>query len=370
MGHLRIVLRAKEGKRGGPMESIQEKKRSEGRSEERFRFFSKRKGFLLIGTLVFLGGFSLQTDAHGTSFFEGDVWRDPDRPFLFYGESPRLEEKKSLKSKEKNAKEVTKGAALSDPFSGALTAKEPFSSMEEIHKERKVRLDRALLHPTEENIASYLAINAYLIEKASVFSTKWRDTLLKYPEFDWTARAPTVNAVSTKLTREKTRETARFLLGLKEDWGLVLFLDASKLSASMAPLAARFASLYEMELLEVAVDSKAKKQFPKARVSFGETRLIGKGGLKLFPALLLLHRKDKSWSDARLVATGVVDVLEIGRRIERIAKAESENPSPDFKGVGKNSFEAAGLFQSGSAKWNPSGETGMHENEFERGALP
>ncbi len=308
------------------------------RCGEKVSFSSIRKWLLFAGMLFFLGTTFFESQACAATFFEGDIWREPDRPFLFYGENPDFA--KAPKAEEKSEKD--KESALADPFSGTLTEKETFTSIEEIQKERKVRLDRAVLLPTEENIASYLAINAYLMEKASVFSAKWRDTLLKYPQFDWTARAPTVNAVSTKLTREKTEERARYLLGLKEDWGLVLYLNRSKLSASMAPLARRFASLYGMELLEVAVDREAKEKFPNARESFGETRLIGKGGLKLFPALLLLHRKDSSWSEARLVATGVVDLLEIGRRIERIAKEENEKSAPSVKDALKEATQKGG----------------------------
>ena len=317
-------------------------------------FSLKEKKALFVVTLFFLFVAAFQHEVRATSFFEGDVWREPDRPFLFYGEREDAKNERLPKKEEKNSrKDAKESLTLANPFSGASPFEDTFATIEEIQKERKERLDRAILRPTEENIASYLAINAYLIEKASVFSSKWRDTLLKCPEFDWTARAPTVNAVSTKLTREKTRETARYLLSLKEDWGLVLFLDASKLSASMAPLARRFASLYGMELLEVAVDSRASGLFPKAKTTLGETRLIGREGLKLFPALVLLHRKDRSWSEARLVATGVVDVLEIGRRIERIVKEERGNSSFALNGKGEGAFNSEVAFQSRRGKETP-----------------
>ena len=61
---------------------------------------------------------------------------------------------------------------------------------------------------------------------------------------------------------------------------------------------------------------------PEARLDRGQASRIA-GGLKLFPALVLVHRNDRKLENARLAATGVVDIAELGRRLVRLAEADS-----------------------------------------------
>lgn len=183
------------------------------------------------------------------------------------------------------------------------------------------------MDPTDENIVAYLKMNALLFEKAGRFAECWRDVLIRYPEYDWTAGHPVVNSASTTLSRERYKARSAKLATLSETWGLVFFGDAGRLTGLMRPLVDRFAGITGMELIQVAVGGPSpylSRAYPDTGMSRRACR-----GIKKLPALVLMHKDDSDIAHARLVATGVVDIAELGRRVVRLVEAhERQTPFP------------------------------------------
>lgn len=266
-----------------------------------------------------------------THFWTHDVWRDPERPFLFYGNGRDEEEKAKERTKEKpEVSEKEKKAQLPQSL-------ETLTTLEALQVEVKARLSRAVMNPTEEHMRAYLEANAFLIEKAGVFAESWRATLLQNPAYDWTAQHPTVNFASTELSRLAARRVTEAVSTMASDWGLIFFGDDSELTRLMLPLVEDFSDRHGFETLYVSM-VPANSLMPEARLDRGQASRIA-GGLKLFPALVLVHRNDRKLENARLAATGVVDIAELGRRLVRLAEA-------DF---GKRAATLIKAGQSGSA---------------------
>lgn len=250
-----------------------------------------------------------------THFWTHDVWRDPERPFLFYGDGKDEEEKAKEKPREKS--QVSEKEKKAQPPQSLET----LTTLEALQAELKARLSRAVMNPTEENMRSYLEANAFLIEKAGVFAESWRATLLQNPAYDWTAQHPTVNFASTELSRLAARRVTEAVSTMASDWGLIFFGDDSELTRLMLPLVEDFSDRHGFETLYVSM-VPANPLMPEARLDRGQASRIA-GGLKLFPALVLVHRNDRKLENARLAATGVVDIAELGRRLVRLAEADS-----------------------------------------------
>lgn len=246
---------------------------------------------MLLTVTVALGALN-----SSTPYFEADVWADPARPFLFYGQGKVSET--SLKKKEATRKPL---------------------SIADLKSEVQARLEAAVMDPTDENIAAYLKMNALLFEKAGRFAERWRDVLIRYPEYDWTAGHPVVNSASTTLSRERDKARSAKLATLSETWGLVFFGDAGRLTGLMRPLVDRFAGITGMELIQVAVGGPS----PYLSRAYPDTGMSRRacGGIKKLPALVLMHKDDSDIAHARLVATGVVDIAELGRRVVRLVEA-------------------------------------------------
>lgn len=250
-----------------------------------------------------------------THFWTHDVWRDPERPFLFYGNGRDEEEKAKEKSREKSQVSEKEKKAQSPQSLETLT------TLEALQAEVKARLSRAVMNPTEEHMRAYLEANAFLIEKAGIFAESWRATLLQNPAYDWTAQHPTVNFASTELSRLAARRVTEAVSTMASDWGLIFFGDDSELTRLMLPLVEDFSDRHGFETLYVSM-VPANPLMPEARLDRGQASRIA-GGLKLFPALVLVHRNDRKLENARLAATGVVDIAELGRRLVRLAQADS-----------------------------------------------
>lgn len=254
---------------------------------------------------MLFGAVALALAAPAAAFWTDDVWQAPDRPFLYYGEAQPTESEKAPPE----------------------TAKVPLASLatvEELRTERERRLSAAVMTPTADTIRDYLEVNAFVNEKAALFAAGWRDVLLSHPEFDWTALHPTVNAASTALTREDERRTEEAAAQLGRDWGLILFADAGPLTRLMLPITERFAATLGMELVVARVGAGpvlAENDPLTVKPDAGLHR-IAAGGLTAFPALVLVKRSDADLRKARLIATGVVDVAELTRRLVRLTGAD------------------------------------------------
>lgn len=249
---------------------------------------------MLLTVTVALGALN-----SSTPYFEADVWADPARPFLFYGQ----------------------GKVAKTPLKKKEAPRKP-SSIADLKSEVQARLEAAVMDPTDENIAAYLKMNALLFEKAGRFAERWRDVLIRYPEYDWTTGHPVVNSASTTLSRERDAERSAKLTTLAGTWGLVFFGDAGRLTGLMRPLVDRFAGMTGMELIQVAVGGPSP-YLSRAYPDTGVSRRAS-GGIKKLPALVLMHKDDSDIAHARLVATGVVDIAELGRRVVRLVKAHEE----------------------------------------------
>ena len=255
-----------------------------------------------------LAALSLPAAPAGPSYWERDIWQEPDRPFLYYG------------IKETPQEDSPQGKAKEKPLSAIET-------LAGLKAERERRLEAAVMNPSRENILAYLEVNAFVQEKSARFADAWRDALLQSPHLDWTAAHPTANFASTAISRQRQEDIEGELRRLPKDvWGLVLFADGSQLSELMAPVADRFAAGYGFELVRLSV-AGTLPFLPLALDAAGLEKGAA-GGLAHFPALLLVKRGPDMLRQARILATGAVDSTELGRRLIRLVHQDAKGNTP------------------------------------------
>ena len=106
------------------------------------------------------------------------------------------------------------------------------------------------------------------------------------------------------------------------DWGLVLVVDDSDLSFVLRELIAKFLSTYPFETETVT----SNPRLTGARFVEGIEKRIGRLGAKVLPSLWLLARNDAGLRDARPIASGVVDLTEIARRLSVYGEGGTKMP--------------------------------------------
>ena len=298
-------------------------------------------------------------------FWSHDVWLDPDRPFLFYGEDRNREksreqtiatEKQGVKQLEGDQDDplaIFPSDGFDRALEGRLMTKDEeaqglkvltaITTVKALREETERRLEAAVMQPTPKAIGLYLQANAFLMQKAGVFAESWRRALVNYPRFDWTAVRPSVNAVSTSVSHEREGRMLREVAKLHDDYGFVFFGDKSILTRHMVTLVRDFAAENGFEVAFVTVDGE-NPLMPEAREDKGLTKFVARG-ITQFPALVLVSRFEKDLTKAKLVATGSADAMTLVRNTwAAVNEYESERR---FAGTnGDHLIEAASVLTS------------------------
>lgn len=288
-----------------------------------------------------------------------DVWQDPDRPFLFYG-NPDEEEKAARRRKarteendEKARREVreeheepkaptveqlehvaesaprkedarkaatpSSGSPLNDPD---LTT---FTTVKGLRAEVERRLERALMDPTPEHVSAYLEANAFILGKAHRFQVAWERTRFAQPQYDWTASHPVANFATAEENERVMREKSVFLESLGEEAGILFVVRADD---PLSELAARsLASFARTNGIEVLVASDRPVTYAGLPPSKPYNALVASLGLTRLPAAVLVpnpatvaagtitHPALRANPRPTLFATGVLSVEDLGSRL-------------------------------------------------------
>ena len=222
------------------------------------------------------------------SFWTEDVWKNPDRGFLFYGEK-KLDEAKDPKE---------------------------FETVEELKFEAQRRLNVAVMNPTESNLKAYLEINTLMLEKSSQFAQRWKETLWANPGFDHTVVHPNANFAQVALKDKTKQEKEAALTQLAQSSGLVILVQNDcSFCGLMAPVIHRLQEESGFNVLAVTIKGGIPQEWPAAKPDNGIVkRLMTLSGSvpTVTPAIFLVDRKGEK---AQLIASGALSLEDLKDRL-------------------------------------------------------
>lgn len=335
------------------------------------------------------------TDAR-SDWWSADVWADPDRPFLFYGEEKdekpirpipaEIPEKTSDQRSDEDPTVVIQVPGSTGPEAESLKdAAKPvtgiviqtdasvsreadptdpddfsrFKTMAQLRSERTARLEAAVMQPTPENMRRYQAINAHMLALSARFAEAWQLGRFTNPQYDWTASHPSANFVTAALADSRREARTQTLTGLSGDIGI---LFAAEPGHPLTPLAgaalSTFAREHGLDVLAVAVGSGFTGTKPGSSLegfaAFDEVRSddgrMAALGVTQFPAVVLIPKPEAlavradfslmrgtlRGRDGIVIATGAVSGEELSRRIALLLDAgrrqAEENPAINVAG--------------------------------------
>ena len=278
---------------------------------------------------------------HPTSWWDEDVWADPDRPFLYYGDphvpdlrpgapkTPAETPKAEDPAKEaKEAKETKDKPFDPEDFSA-------FKTVEALKAERERRLNAAVMTPTPANMQSYQAINAHMLALSARFAQAWQYGRMMNPGYDFTTTSPSANFATVELAGVNRQRADALVTSLQGDAGL-LFIGrrGDPLTAVAAGPVRAFANTWGLELLAVAdgIDEAARgdevpsfEGFERVQPDAGRAKSLG---ISTLPAVVLvpnpkamtrpdfaLLKGGLAGRDGMLIAAGAVSGEELSRRL-------------------------------------------------------
>lgn len=246
------------------------------------------------------------------SFWEADVWEDPNRPFLYYGEEPEPAKKAPEKPRPRY-----------DDFSR-------FTTVEALRKEYDRRKDAAIMHPEDEGtMLAFLALSDHLQSRSQRFAEGWERVRLAHPEIDWTATHPLVNSVAGTLRTERDGLNRKLLQTVAKEAGLLWIADADNpVSHAAAPLVRTFAKTHGFSLL--VVEKKGRPigfdpvVFAAPKPDLGIGAKLGAADPATLPALFLVPDPKTPYPTLQEIvkkdgalrfATGAVSVTKMGENL-------------------------------------------------------
>lgn len=245
--------------------------------------------------------------SRGEDWWTADIWSDPDRPFLYYGSGPE----ESL-----NAERQALPPRKADP-----EALPDFATMAEVRAEYSARLDRAVMHPTDDNLRALHALQTYIFSQSHRFSQAYDRVRAANPKFDWTAAHPSANFAAVELSSAAESGTDTFIRRLAADSGLI-FAGGSSAEMNALAIGPVRALAREMGFELLALETSAPIPGDGVKPDNGTAALLGLDPQALeLPTVMLVPRPGAahpaiaalSGRPMRLAA-GVQSLSELKRR--------------------------------------------------------
>lgn len=176
-------------------------------------------------------------------------------------------------------------------------------------------LDLAQDFPTPENVAAYLYLQRYAMDKAQRFAEMTQMVVATDPMLDENARKPIASFASIAVSREAKANENKLLKELSKTAG-ILFVYHSDCSYCLvqAPVLDALSQRTGIKVTTLSLDGKPLPNgyFPEFSVDKGQAKKLGVIGT---PAMFLMNPPDKVVPIAQAVLAG----SEIGQRIIAVA---------------------------------------------------
>lgn len=179
---------------------------------------------------------------------------------------------------------------------------------------------RAILYPTEANVAAYIRFQRAQLDRASLFSDVWQRAIWQDPELDYTLERP-VGAVAKKQWQDaRSAERDSVMARLSQRYGLFYFFSATCGPCEvMSPIVKGVADRWRFTVRAISTDGGPSRHFPVYRVETNQRARLGLEG-KATPALVLWDSVTKRPIP---IGYGVLSADELQDRIYLLTSKEA-----------------------------------------------
>ena len=254
-----------------------------------------------------------------SGFFQGDVWLEPDRGFMYY-QPDGAPTRKRVEEPKKDQVVIGKRRL------------EDITEHDDLKREREARLQIAIMSPTPENMKLYQEANNFMLKKSAMFADMWRRSLWDNPELDYNSRSPSANFASTAIKLERDAQRKQVVASLASEFGIVFFARSDCPYCKLqAPVLKMLQQQYGVEVLAVTLDGRPVEGFPEAKPDNGISFRVTDGrGVSIVPTMFLVSRaRSGEPPQARSLVSGVLALDEI---VERIHVLTQLRPGEDIFG--------------------------------------
>lgn len=239
-------------------------------------------------------------------------WADRERGWFWYHVSPP-----EGKDKAKTLPHSTAAAAPTRPAQ--------LIEFEALQKRVEELRNIAIIRPTERNIQNYLAVQAEVIDKASVFADVAQRVIWANPEFDYTVTGRPVNAKALEVfDREAIGAREGATMALAKDHALFFFFRSDcPYCHQFGPYLKEFEAKFGLAVVPISIDGgPLLPAFPNPRIDNGIGRTLE---VREVPALFLVEPVS-----GRIVPIGygVLSESELLERLQAVSQPDADKAVP------------------------------------------
>lgn len=153
--------------------------------------------------------------ASDRSWWDGDVWSNPQRGFNWYPPPKQRQKSQPAPKEAPQAKVQTKPKHFRD-----------IRDLEEFQKELRRLREVAIFDPTPANVHTLLQAQEYAMSRSQLFADTARRVVWQNPDVDFTAKSPQANY---SLANQRSRAAERkndVLAAIAKDHGLLFFFKS------------------------------------------------------------------------------------------------------------------------------------------------
>ncbi len=185
----------------------------------------------------------------------------------------------------------------------------------------KTALNNAIVNPSVENVRNYISLQNEMGDRAQKFSSAWRETLLQYPELDYSIDHPTSSVgIQTYNAQESNAKDAAIQQFAKQTGLFFFYKSTCPYCHRFAPILKSFAERNGVTVIAITMDGVSIPEFPDSKIDNGQAAQFH---VTVTPSLFAVNPYTKK---AYPVAYGLVSETDIRDAIYRIMdKNRSDN---------------------------------------------
>lgn len=226
--------------------------------------------------------------------------------------------------------QIQKQKEIQAELQPSMPVMSPTEQVKALRKDAELKLHRAMMEPTEQNVIDYIKAQRLLATKSESFAQTWQKVLFYHPELNPTTTNPVSNNALHIHRQQETLKTQAQIKALAKDHGLFFFFRGDcPYCQAMAPLVKNFAEKYGWKVVAIQLGNVGLAEFPEAKKDNG---IVASLGVNHVPALMAVKPgkssgekgEEKEEGKVLPLAYGYISESEIEDRVKVIAGGKYE----------------------------------------------
>lgn len=164
---------------------------------------------------------------------------------------------------------------------------DPLSQMAAISKAVEEAKAEAILNPTPENVANYIAMQNAVTQNAAKFSQTWQQVIWQNPNLNYSLAHPTSQIAKDAYLDTQRRTNTAALKQIANQYGLFFFFAGScPYCHRFAPIVKDLQTQYGFSVIPISLDGGGLPEYPNPEHDNGQAQ---KFNVTRWPALFLVN---------------------------------------------------------------------------------